>query len=86
MLIDAGFDERLNSPTGAADGQLFTRLAALMVPIPVAKSHPEFVPKAGWYTLVDLESTPITPEGEKQSDKAPNRGRQGTSVSPSVTS
>ena len=29
-------------------GQLFTRLAALIVPMPVAKSHPLFVPYAGW--------------------------------------
>src|SRR5712692_3189505 len=29
------------------DGQLFTRLAALMVPIPVAKSQPIVVPNAG---------------------------------------
>ena len=28
-------------------GQLFTRLAAFIVPMPVAKSHPAFVPYAG---------------------------------------
>lgn len=44
-------------------GQFFTRLAALIVPIPVAKSHPTFVPKAGWNELFDVESTPENPEG-----------------------
>jgi hypothetical protein len=29
---------------GAVLGQLLTRFAALMLPIPVAKSHPTFVP------------------------------------------
>jgi hypothetical protein len=40
-----GVAERLKLPGGGAEaGQLFTRFAALMVPMPVAKSHPSDVP------------------------------------------
>jgi len=45
-------------------GQFFTRLAALTVPMPVAKSQPTFVPKAGLDELFDVESTPSKPEGK----------------------
>jgi hypothetical protein len=41
-----------------ADGQLLTKLAALTVPMPVAKSHPTFVPYAGLNELLEVESTP----------------------------
>jgi len=44
-------------------GQFFTKLAALMVPIPVAKSQPLRVLKAGWNELFDVETTPAKPEG-----------------------
>ena len=49
---------------GAEPGQFFTKLAALTVPIPVAKSQPTFVPKAGWYELFEVERTPSKPEGK----------------------
>jgi hypothetical protein len=38
------FGDAESTKPGAVLGQLLTRLAALMVPIPVAKSHPTFVP------------------------------------------
>jgi hypothetical protein len=44
-------------------GQLFTKLAALTLPIPVAKSQPVVVPYAGLYELPEVESTPCEPEG-----------------------
>lgn len=40
----AGDAERVNPGCGVPEAQLFTRLAALMVPMPVAKSQPMFVP------------------------------------------
>ena len=43
------------------DGQLFTKFAALTVPIPVAKSHPIVVPKAGAKEVLEVESTPTLP-------------------------
>ena len=46
---------------GAADGQLFTRLTAFTVPMPVAKSQPTFVPYAGANELFEVESTPTVP-------------------------
>jgi hypothetical protein len=84
----AGLAETSNCPTIGAEGQLFTRLLALIVPIPVAKSHPVLVPKAGWSAELDVESTPNVPDGEKQliSLPEPKLGEQGTSMSPSVTS
>lgn len=42
MVKLAGDEERVKF--GTVTGQLFTRFAALTVPIPVAKSHPVFVP------------------------------------------
>lgn len=47
MWMLAGFGVRLNWPTIGAEGQLLTRLAALIVPIPVAKSQPVLAEKAG---------------------------------------
>jgi hypothetical protein len=46
---------------GPDDGQLFTKFAALTVPMPVAKSHPTFVPYAGTNEVLEVESTPIVP-------------------------
>jgi len=43
---------------GAVVGQLLTRLAALILPIPVAKSQPAEVPYAKLYELLAVESTP----------------------------
>jgi hypothetical protein len=43
---------------GAVVGQLFTKLAALTLPIPVAKSQPVEVPYAKLYELLAVESTP----------------------------
>jgi len=37
----AGFDDRLNFPKFCAEVQPLTRFVTLIVPIPVAKSHPE---------------------------------------------
>jgi hypothetical protein len=45
----------------AEAGQLFTRLAAFTLPIPVAKSHPVVVPYAGLKALFEVESTPTVP-------------------------
>ena len=49
---------------GADDGQLFTKFAALAVPMPVAKSHPTFVPYAGANEVLEVESTPIVPSAK----------------------
>jgi len=46
---------------GPKTGQWFTRLAALTVPIPVAKSKAMLVPYAGLKELSDVESTPTEP-------------------------
>jgi hypothetical protein len=46
---------------GPEAGQLFAKLAALMLPIPVAKSHPVLVPYAGLKALLEVESTPSEP-------------------------
>jgi hypothetical protein len=43
IIVKPG-DEAESVKFGAPAGQLLTRLAALMVPIPVAKSQPAFVP------------------------------------------
>jgi hypothetical protein len=40
MLVDDVESVKL----GCDDGQLFTKLAALTLPMPVAKSHPRLVP------------------------------------------
>jgi hypothetical protein len=49
---------------GPEAGQLFTRLAALTLPIPVAKSQPVVVPYAGLNELLDVESTPTEPSAK----------------------
>ena len=43
---------------GPEVGQLLTRLAALTLPIPEAKSHPNFAGYAGLYEESEVESTP----------------------------
>jgi hypothetical protein len=43
---------------GAVAGQLFTRFAALTLPMPVAKSQPTDVPYAGLNALFEVETTP----------------------------
>jgi hypothetical protein len=55
---------RLKPAMGVTPGQLFTRLVALTLPMPVAKSHPEFVPYAGANELLEVDSTPAVPEGK----------------------
>ena len=40
----AGEADKVKPGWGADDGQLFTKFAALTVPMPVAKSHPTLVP------------------------------------------
>jgi hypothetical protein len=45
---------------------LFTKLAALMLPIPVAKSQPVELPYAVLYELSEVERTPEVPDGKKQ--------------------
>jgi hypothetical protein len=49
---------------GFAPGQLFTRLVALMEPIPVAKSQPVVVPYAGANEVFEVDNTPTEPEGK----------------------
>ena len=49
---------------GVTPGQLLTKLVALTLPIPVAKSHPVVVPYAGAKELLEVESTPTEPEGK----------------------
>ncbi len=49
---------------GPEPGQLFTRLAALTLPIPVAKSQPVVVPYAGLNELLGVESTPTEPSAK----------------------
>ena len=44
---------------GFAPGQLFTRLVALIEPIPVAKSQPVVVPYAGANEVLEVDSTPM---------------------------
>ena len=49
---------------GPEVGQLFTRLTAFTVPIPVEKSQPVVVPYAGLNELLDVESTPSEPSAK----------------------
>jgi hypothetical protein len=58
LLGDA---ERAKFGVCAEAGQLFTRLAAFTLPIPVAKSQPVVVPYAGLKALFEVESTPTAP-------------------------
>ena len=76
------FGEADSRKFGPKAGQLFTRLAALTVPIPVAKSHPVVVPYAGLKELLEVESTPTEPSARKQFALPV----QFTSMSPRVTS
>jgi hypothetical protein len=55
---------RLKPAMGATPGQLFTRLVAFTLPMPVAKSQPEVVPYAGANEVLEVESTPAAPEGK----------------------
>ncbi len=48
---------------GVDDGQLLTKLAAFMLPIPVAKSQPVLVLYAALYDVFEVERTPAVPEG-----------------------
>lgn len=61
-LLGEADKEKSGLGGGAEPDQFFTKLAALMVPIPVAKSQPTCVPNAGWNELFDVESTPVNPE------------------------
>ncbi len=47
-----------------ADDQLLTKFAALMVPMPVAKSQPVVVPYAGRNAEFEVESTPTEPSAK----------------------
>lgn len=49
---------------GPETGQLFTRLAALTLPIPVAKSQPVVAPYEGLNELSDVERTPTEPSAK----------------------
>ncbi len=75
-----GDAERLK-PGRDDDGQLLTRLAALSVPMPVAKSQPTLVPYAGRKEVLEVESTPTELLPRKQLGPT-----QSTSISPKVTS
>jgi hypothetical protein len=59
-----GEAERKNPGTGPPVGQLFTKLVAFSVPMPVAKSQPVAVPYAGLKELLEVESTPCVPGPE----------------------
>ena len=58
IVTVVGEAESEKSGAGAEPGHAFTRLATLIVPMPVAKSHPVVVPYAGWSTEFDVDSTP----------------------------
>jgi hypothetical protein len=61
MVKLAGDAERRKFGCVEDAGQLLTKLAALTVPMPVAKSHPVFVLYAGAKDVLDVESTPTEP-------------------------
>ena len=63
-LTLAGDAPRKKPGEGPPAGQLFTRLVALSVPIPVAKSQPVVVPYAGLKELSEVDSTPCVPGPE----------------------
>jgi len=77
----AGEAERVKPGCGVEAGQLLTKLAALTVPMPVAKSQPIVVPYAGAKDVLEVESTPTDPLPRKQLGPT-----QSTSISPRVTS
>jgi hypothetical protein len=60
-LTLAGDAARRKPGEGPPAGQLFTRFAALTVPMPVAKSQPVDVPYAGEKLVFDVERTPTVP-------------------------
>jgi hypothetical protein len=68
MVTLLGDVERIKPGLGPFAGQLFTKLFAFSVPMPVAKSHPVVVPYVGLKILLEVESTPCVPapEGLKQ--------------------
>jgi len=63
IVTVVGEADRVKSGCGADGGQLFTKFAALIVPMPVAKSQPTLVPYAGTKEEVEVESTPTEPSG-----------------------
>ena len=77
----AGDAERRKLGRVVDEGQLLTKLAAFTVPMPVAKSQPVVVPKAGANEVSEVESTPTDPPPRKQLGPV-----QSTSISPMVTS
>ena len=64
MVMLLGNVERKKPGASPPAGQLFTKLAALSVPIPVAKSQPVVVPYAGLKELSEVDSTPCVPGPE----------------------
>ncbi len=64
MAMLLGNVERKKPGDGPPAGQPFTRLVALSVPIPVAKSQPVVVPYAGLKELSEVDSTPCVPGPE----------------------
>jgi hypothetical protein len=56
-----GEAERVKLGCVEDEGQLFTKLAAFTVPMPVAKSQPMVVPYAGANEVLEVESTPTEP-------------------------
>jgi len=64
MLTLLGEVERRKPGGGPPAGQLFTRFAAFIVPIPVAKSQPLVVPYAGLNAVLEVESTPTEPSAK----------------------
>lgn len=81
MLTLEGEAERRKLGCVVDEGQLLTKLAALTVPMPVAKSQPVVVPYAGAKVVLEVESTPTEPFERKQFGPV-----QSTSMSPMVTS
>lgn len=81
MLTLEGEAERRKLGCVVDEGQLLTKLAALTVPMPVAKSQPVVVPYAGAKAVLEVESTPTEPFERKQFWPV-----QSTSMSPMVTS
>ena len=61
MVALEGEAERRKPGCVEDEGQLLTKLAAFTVPMPVAKSQPVVVPKAGANNVSEVESTPTDP-------------------------
>lgn len=64
MLKLLGEAESVKDGVCTAPGQLLTRFAALMVPMPVAKSQPVDVPYAGLNAVSDVDRTPTVPSAK----------------------